>query len=160
MGAIATPSCPHRILVPVLECLRSANRSSLCSCKDALLDYLRTSGRWGTMDTETPLWTSHDRTRLRIGDQLTGHAFAKRVKMYARWAGPAPDASHAARARWVSESTGSIIAQARRDDEGLRAAGCGPVELDERSSQAHRPDVLREDERSRRTDAVMACQSC
>jgi hypothetical protein len=36
-------------------------------------------------------------------------------------------------ARWVSESTGSIIAQARGDDEGLRAAGGGPVKLDERS---------------------------
>ena len=55
--------------------------------KDALLDYLRASGRLGAMDAESPLWTSHDRTNLHSGEQLTGHAFAKRVKMYARWAG-------------------------------------------------------------------------
>lgn len=42
--------------------------------KDALLDYLRASGRLGTMDAETPLWNSHDRTRLHTGDQLTGRA--------------------------------------------------------------------------------------
>jgi integrase len=80
--------------------------------KDALLHYLRVSGRSSTMDAETPLWTSHDRTRLHSGDQLTGHAFAKRVKMYARWAGIGDIHLHQTRhtfARWVSESTGSII---------------------------------------------------
>jgi hypothetical protein len=53
--------------------------------KETLLDYLRASGRWGAMDAEIPLWTSYDRTKLHSGDQLTGHVFAKRVKMYARW---------------------------------------------------------------------------
>ena len=80
--------------------------------KDALLDYLRASGRLGTMDAETPLWTSHDRTKLHGGGQLTGHAFAKRVKMYAKWAGIGDVHLHQTRhtfARWVSESTGSII---------------------------------------------------
>jgi integrase len=80
--------------------------------KDAVLDYLKVSGRLGTMDAETPLWTSHDRTRLHVGEQLTGHAFAKRIKMYARWAGIGDIHLHQTRhtfARWVSESTGSII---------------------------------------------------
>jgi len=80
--------------------------------KDALLDYLRASGRLGVMDAETPLWTSHDRTKLHNGDQLTGHAFAKRVKMYGGWAGIGDVHLHQTRhtfARWVSESTGSII---------------------------------------------------
>ena len=64
------------------------------------------------MDTETPLWTSHDRTKLHNGEQLTGHAFAKRVKMYARWAGIGEFHLHQTRqtfARWVSESPRSII---------------------------------------------------
>ena len=80
--------------------------------KDSLLDYLRASVRWGAMDAETPLWTPHDRTRLHTGEQLTGHAFAKRIKMYARWAGIGDVHLHQTRhtfARWVSESTGSII---------------------------------------------------
>jgi integrase len=80
--------------------------------KDALVDYLRASERLGTMGAETPLWTSHDRTRLHSGDELTGHAFAKRVKMYARWAGIGGIYLHQTRhtfARWVSEPTGSII---------------------------------------------------
>ena len=80
--------------------------------KDALLDYLKASGRLGAMHAETPPWTSHDRTKLHSGDQLTGHAFAKRVKMYARWAGIGDVHLHQTRhtfARWVSESTGSII---------------------------------------------------
>jgi integrase len=80
--------------------------------KDALLDYLRVSGRLVTVDAETSLWTSHDRTKLHSGDPLTGHAFAKRIKMYARWAGIGDIHLHQTRhtfARWVSESTGSII---------------------------------------------------
>jgi site-specific recombinase XerD len=52
--------------------------------KDALLDYLKASRRLSAMDAESPLWISHDRTKLHSGDQLTGHAFAKGVKMYAR----------------------------------------------------------------------------
>jgi integrase len=36
--------------------------------KDALLDYLRVSGRLSAMDAESPLWTSHDRTKLHSGD--------------------------------------------------------------------------------------------
>ena len=43
---------------------------------------------------------------------MTGHAFAKRLKMYARWAGIGDVHLHQTRhtfARWVSESTGSII---------------------------------------------------
>jgi integrase len=60
----------------------------------------------------TPLWTSHDRTKLHSGEQLTGHAFAKRVKMYARWAGIGDVHLHQARhtfARWVSASPWSIV---------------------------------------------------
>jgi integrase len=80
--------------------------------KEALLDYLRASGRLDTMDAEAPLWTSHDRTSLHSGGQLTGHAFAKRVKVYAEWAGIGDIHLHQTRhtfARWVSESTGSMI---------------------------------------------------
>ena len=80
--------------------------------KDALLDYLEASGRLDAMDAETPLWTSHDRAKLHSDDQLTGHAFAKRIKLYARWAGIGDIHLHQARhtfARWVSESTGSIV---------------------------------------------------
>jgi integrase len=80
--------------------------------KGALMDYLRASRRLETMDAEMPLWTSHDRTKLYSGEQLTGHAFAKRIKMYARWAGIGDVHLHQTRhtfARWVSESTGSII---------------------------------------------------
>jgi len=43
---------------------------------------------------------------------LTGHAFAKRIKMYTRWAGIGDVHLHQTRhtfARWVSESTGSTI---------------------------------------------------
>ena len=58
------------------------------------------------------LWTSHDRTRLHSGGQLTGYALAKRVKMYAPWASIGEIHLHQTRhtfARWVSELTGSII---------------------------------------------------
>jgi integrase len=64
------------------------------------------------VDAESPLWTSHDRTKLHCSGQLTGHAFAKRLKLYARWAGLGDVHLHQTRhtfARWVSESTGSII---------------------------------------------------
>jgi integrase len=80
--------------------------------KEFLLGYLRTSGRMDTMDSESALWTSHDRTNLHSSDQLTGHAFAKRVKMYARWACIGDVHLHQTRhtfTRWVSESTGNII---------------------------------------------------
>ncbi len=55
--------------------------------RDALLDYLTTSGRLETMDADSPLWTSHDRANTRPGAALTGHAFAKRFKRWAKLAG-------------------------------------------------------------------------
>jgi integrase len=84
--------------------------------KDALLDYLTASGRFGAMDAETPLWTSHDRTQLHAGEQLTGHAFAKRFKMYARWAGIGDVHLHQTRhtiAREVSRALPSDVAYGR-----------------------------------------------
>jgi len=99
--------------------------------KNALLDYLKASGRLDSMASETPLWTSHDRAQhtpvgkckseknpykdkveRKPGKALTGHAFAKRLKKYAREAGIGDVHLHQTRhtfARMVSETTGSII---------------------------------------------------
>ena len=98
--------------------------------RDALLDYLRTSGRLDSMTPKTPLWTSHDRAQhtpagkcrseknpqkdkveRKPGRALTGHAFAKRLKKYAREAGIGDVHLHQTRhtfGRMVSEESGSI----------------------------------------------------
>lgn len=54
--------------------------------RDALLAYLRTSGRLATMTPTTPLWTRHDRAG-EPGAALTSHAFAANLKRYAAEAG-------------------------------------------------------------------------
>jgi integrase len=54
----------------------------------------------------------HGWAELHRSDQLTGHAFAERIKMHARWAGIGDIHLNQTRhtfARRVSESTGSII---------------------------------------------------
>jgi integrase len=81
--------------------------------KDALLDYLRASGRLQGMTPDTPLWVAHDRSGLRAGKPLSGHGFVKRMKRYAKLAGIANFHLHQTRhtfARIVSEATGSIVA--------------------------------------------------
>jgi integrase len=81
--------------------------------RDALLDYLHTSGRLAEMTPDAPLWTAHDRTGQNNGKPLTGHAFAKRFKRYARRVGLGDVHLHQTRhtfARLVSEETGSMTA--------------------------------------------------
>lgn len=60
-------------------------------CKDALLDYLRASGRLDKMTPDAPLWVAHDRAGNYTGHQLTGHAYAKRLKRYGVLAGIGDD---------------------------------------------------------------------
>jgi integrase len=78
--------------------------------KDAILDYLSSSGRSGALKTDSPLWTRHDRAG-RPGAALTSHAFVKNLKRYARAAGVGEVNLHQTRhsfARIVAEETGSI----------------------------------------------------
>jgi integrase len=80
------------------------------AARDALVEYLRASGRLGEMNAESPLWTRHDRAG-NPGDPLTSHAFVKNLKRYAREAGIADIHLHQIRhtfARIVAEETGSI----------------------------------------------------
>jgi len=97
--------------------------------RNALLDYLKTSGRLDNMTPKTPLWTAHDRAQhtptgrckknprkdkvaRKPGKALTGHAFAKRLKKYAQEAGIGDVHLHQTRhtyGRIVSEETGSIV---------------------------------------------------
>ena len=79
--------------------------------RDALLDYLRVSGRMDTLTPDSPLWTRHDRAG-KPGAPLSGHALAKNFKRYARAAGVGDVHLHQTRhtfARMVSEDTGSIV---------------------------------------------------
>jgi len=79
--------------------------------KLALLDYLAAAGRLDGMTDETPLWTSHDRANVKPGKALTSHAFAKRLKRYAKQAGLGDVHLHQTRhtyARIVGEETGSM----------------------------------------------------
>lgn len=79
--------------------------------REALLDYLASSGRLGVLKTDSPLWTRHDRAG-RPGAGLTSHAFVKNLKRYARDAGIGDVHLHQTRhsfARIVAEETGSII---------------------------------------------------
>jgi integrase/recombinase XerC len=79
--------------------------------REALLDYLRASGRLGILSNDGPLWTRHDRAG-RPGAPLTSHAFALNLKRYARDAGIGNVHLHQTRhtfARMVAEDTGSIV---------------------------------------------------
>lgn len=78
--------------------------------KEALLDYLSSCGRARVLQTDSPLWTRHDRAG-RPGAALTSHAFVKNLKRYAHAAGVGDVHLHQTRhsfARIVSEETGSI----------------------------------------------------
>jgi integrase len=78
--------------------------------KAALVDYLVSSGRAGALETDSPLWTRHDRAG-RPGAALSSHAFVKNLKRYARGAGVGDVHLHQTRhsfARIVAEETGSI----------------------------------------------------
>lgn len=78
--------------------------------KEALLDYLSSSGRLNALKTDSPLWTRHDRAGS-PGALLSSHAFAKNLKRYAREAGVGDVHLHQTRhsfARIVAEETGSL----------------------------------------------------
>lgn len=78
--------------------------------RDALVDYLSSSGRQTALTTDLPLWTRHDRAG-RPGAALCSHAFVKNLKRYAREAGVGDVHLHQARhsfARIVAEETGSL----------------------------------------------------
>ena len=78
--------------------------------REALLDYLTTSGRHSSLKTDSPLWTRHDRAG-RPGAALSSHSFVKNLKRYAREAGVGDVHLHQTRhsfARIVAEETGSI----------------------------------------------------
>jgi integrase len=80
------------------------------AAREALLDYLKASGREGVLAGGGPLWTRHDRAG-RPGSGLTSHAFAKRMKRYAREAGIKHFHLHQTRhtfARLVAELSGSL----------------------------------------------------
>ena len=79
--------------------------------REALLDYLESSGRAGVLSNDGPLWTRHDRAG-RPGAPLTSHAFALNLKRYAKEAGIGRVHLHQTRhtfARMVAEDTGSIV---------------------------------------------------
>ncbi|HEX8142044.1 MAG TPA: site-specific integrase [Pyrinomonadaceae bacterium] len=78
--------------------------------KEALLDYLSSSGRLNALKRDSPLWTRHDRAG-KPGAALSSHAFAKNLKRYAREAGVGDVHLHQTRhsfARIVAEETGSL----------------------------------------------------
>jgi integrase len=78
--------------------------------KEALLDYLSSSGRLNALKTDSPLWTRHDRAG-KPGAALTSHAFVKNLKRYAQDAGVSHVHLHQTRhsfARIVAEETGSL----------------------------------------------------
>jgi integrase/recombinase XerC len=78
--------------------------------KEALLDYLSSSGRLNALQTDSPLWTRHDRAG-KPGAALSSHAFVKNLKHYAQEAGVGNVHLHQTRhsfARIVAEETGSL----------------------------------------------------
>lgn len=80
------------------------------ACWDALVDYLRASGRLDNMTPEAPLWVGHDRAGQATG-ALSSHAFAKNLKRYARLAGLDAIHVHQLRhtfARLVGEDEGDM----------------------------------------------------
>jgi integrase len=77
----------------------------------ALENYLMASGRMNVLEKGGPLWTRHDRAG-KPGAALSGWAFVRRMKAYAREAGLDHFHLHQTRhtfARIVAESSGSII---------------------------------------------------
>lgn len=80
--------------------------------KAALLDYLKAAGRLYVLRTDAPVWTRHDHPKF-AGEQLTSHAFARNLKLYAQEAGMEHVHLHQTRhtfARIVAEETGSMTA--------------------------------------------------
>jgi integrase len=80
--------------------------------REALLDYLKASGRTHALKTDAPLWTRHDRAG-KPGEALSSHCFVKNLKKYAQEAGVEDFHLHRTRhtyARIVSEFTGDITA--------------------------------------------------
>jgi integrase/recombinase XerC len=78
--------------------------------REAMIDYLSSSGRLTALKTDSPLWTRHDRAG-RPGAALTSHAFVKNLKRYAHDAGVGHVHLHQTRhsfARIVAEETGSL----------------------------------------------------
>ena len=78
--------------------------------REAILDYLSSSGRLSALNTDSPLWTRHDRAG-RPGAPLSSHSFVKNLKSYALEAGVGDVHLHQTRhsfARIVAEETGSI----------------------------------------------------
>jgi integrase len=78
--------------------------------REALFDYLSSSGRLPALKTDSPLWTRHDRAGG-SGAALSSHSFVKNLKRYAREAGVGDVHLHQTRhsfARIVAEETGSI----------------------------------------------------
>jgi integrase len=91
--------------------------------KEALLDYLTSSGRLHALKTDAPLWTRHDRAG-KPGEALTSHCFVKNLKKYAREAGVEGFHLHRTRhtfARIVSELTGDITATQNALDHQSRS---------------------------------------
>jgi integrase len=81
------------------------------AAREALLDYLSTSGRSNVIGSERPLWTRHDRAG-KPGAPLTSRAFAENLKSYAGKAGIEKINVHRTRhtfARIVAEETGSYL---------------------------------------------------
>ena len=78
----------------------------------ALIDYLTAAGRLYVLKSDAPVWTRHDHPKL-AGEQLTSHAFARNLKLYAREAGLDHAHLHQTRhtfGRIVAEETGSMTA--------------------------------------------------
>lgn len=81
------------------------------ACWDALVDYLRESGRLDSMAKDSPLWIAHDRSGLATGAALSSHSFAKNLKAYALAAGLGELHVHQLRhtfARLVGEDEGDL----------------------------------------------------
>lgn len=91
--------------------------------REALLDYLSTSGRRHVFETDAPLWTRHDRAG-KPGEALSSHCFVKNLKKYASAAGVKDFHLHRTRhtfARIVSEVTGDITATQNALDHQSRS---------------------------------------
>lgn len=79
--------------------------------REALFDYLNSSGRGNVLGSERPLWTRHDRAG-KPGAPLTSRSFAENLKAYASKIGIKKINVHKTRhtfARIVAEETGSYL---------------------------------------------------
>jgi integrase len=102
--------------------------------REALLDYLSSSGRLTALKTDSPLWTRHDRAgKTRCGTDLSRlrqEPEAVRAPSRSRRHAPAPDqaqlrADRGRGNRLTHRYAGRARAQKRFDDAGLRAADSG-----------------------------------